>query len=447
MKKRRVIAMTPGRTHCENRLWTRAVKRGLALLCLGAAVVAPALTFGQVADKAKSKQPAFSVSDGVVRIGVLTDMSAIYKDLAGPGSVLAARMAIEDFGGSVGGSPIELLEGDTRNEPEEAGRIARDWLGAGKVDMVIDVPNSAAALAVVKAAKAANKIAMISSGGSARLTNEDCSDITVHWAYDTFALANVAAKAIVKRGGNTWFFVTADYAFGQSLEKDAMDVVKANGGTTLGAVRHPFPSSNFASLKVQAAALLQGQASNAKVIALASAGTDATNAIKQARQFGITPKQTLAALLLFDTDIHTLGLQDAQNLFLASGFYWDLNERTRAWSRRFFERHKRMPTMAQAGVYSAVAHYLKSVAAARTDATKEVMEKIKALPVNDFFATNGKVRADGRMVHDMYLLQVKKPAESKYPWDYMHIREVVRGDEAFAPLSASKCSLITGAAK
>jgi branched-chain amino acid transport system substrate-binding protein len=447
MKKRRVIAMTRGRTHYENRLWIRAVKRGLALACLGAAVFAPALTIGQTADKVKSNQPAFRISDGVVKIGVLTDMSAIYKDLAGPGSVLAARMAIEDFGGSVGGSPIELLEGDTRNDAEQAGRIAREWLEGGKVDMVVDVPNSAAALAVVKAAKASNKIAMISSAGSTRLTNEDCSEVSVLWTFDTFALANVAAKAIVKRGGNSWYFVTTDYAFGHSLEKDAMDVVKANGGTTLGAMRHPFPSSGFASLKVQAAGLLQGQASNAKVIALASAGADATNAIKQARQFGITPKQTLAALLLFDTDIHTLGLQDAQNLFLASGFYWDRNDQTRAWSRRFFERHKRMPTMGQAGVYSAVAHYLKSVDASRTDATREVMAKIKSSPVNDFFAANGRVRADGRMVHDMFLLQVKRPAESNYPWDYMHIREVVRGEEAFAPLLASKCALLPAASK
>jgi branched-chain amino acid transport system substrate-binding protein len=437
-------------THCvggANQFWTKALKRALAVVSLTAAVFAPALPIAHAAETDKSKQPAYRISDGVVKIGVITDMSSLYKDLAGAGSVLAARMAIEDFGGNVAGSPIELVDADTRNEAEQAGRIARDWFEGGKVDMVIDVPNTAAALEVIKAAKASNKIAIISAGGSARITNEDCTEISVHWTYDTSALANVAAKAIVKRGGDTWYFVTADYAFGHSLEKDATEVIKANGGAVLGTVRHPFPSSVYASLKVQAAGLLQAQASNAKVIALASAGTDATNAIKQARQFGITPKQTLAALLLFDTDVHTLGLQDAQDLFLASGFYWDLNDDTRKWSRRFFERHKRMPTMAQAGVYSAVTHYLKSVAAARTDATKDVMEKIKSLPVNDFFAKNGSVRADGRMVHDMYLLQVKKPGESKYPWDYMHVRAVVPGDQAFTPLSASKCSLVSGPAK
>ena len=431
----------------SNPLGKRAMKLPLAVVSLTAAVFATALPSAHAADTAKPSQSAYRISDGAVKIGVITDMSSIYKELAGTGSVLAARMAIEDFGGNIAGSPIELVDADHHNEADQAGRIARDWLVGGKVDMVIDVPNSAAALEVIKAAKASNKIAIISSAGSTRITNEDCTEVSVHWTFDTVALANVAAKAIVKRGGNTWYFLTADYVFGNSLEKDAIDVVKANGGTVLGAVRHPFPSSNFASLKVQAAGLLKAQESNAKVIALASAGTDATNAIKQARQFGITPKQTLAALLLFDTDVDALGLEDAQDLFLASGFYWDLNDGTRKWSRRFFERHKGMPTMAQAGVYSAVTHYLRSVAAARTDATRDVMAKIKSLPVNDFFALNGKVRADGRMVHDMYLLQVKKPGESKYPWDYMHVREVVPGDQAFMPLSASKCPLVSSATK
>ena len=421
--------------------------RALGAALLMAFANAWALPHAHAADSAKPGQPAYRISNGVIRVGVITDMSAVYKDLSGVGSVLAARMAIEDFGGSIAGFPIELLDADHHNEADQAGRIARDWLERGKVDMVVDVPNSAAALEVIKAAKASGKIAIISTGGSARITNEDCTEFSVHWTYDTFALANVAAKAILKRGGSTWHFLTADYAFGHTLEKDAIDVVGSNGGSVLGVARHPFPSNNFASLKVLAAGLLQGQGSNARVIALASAGTDATNAIKQARQFGIAPKQTLAALLLFDTDVNTLGLEDAQGLFLASGFYWDLNDETRKWSRRFHERHKRMPTMAQAGVYSAVTHYLRSVAAARTDAAVSVMARIKSLPVHDFFANNGRVRADGRMIHDMYLLQVKKPDESKYPWDYMHVREVIAGDQAFMPLSASKCPLVSRASR
>jgi len=240
----------------------------------------------------------------------------------------------------------------------------------------------------------------------------------------------------VKQGGDSWFFLTADYAFGHSLEKDAMDVVKADGGKVLGTVRHPFPGSDFSSF------LLKAQSSGAKIIALSNAGSDTTNAIKQARQFGITPKQSLAALLMFDTDIHSLGLRDAQGLYLTTGFYWDLNDETRKWSRRFFEKHKRMPTMAQAGNYSSVTHYLKAVQAAGTDDTATVMKKMKATPVNDFFAKNGKIRDDGRMIHDMYLVQVKKPEESKYPWDYFHVKQVVPGEQAFGTVAESKCPLL-----
>jgi branched-chain amino acid transport system substrate-binding protein len=385
---------------------------------------------------------ATKISDGVVKIGVITDLSSIYKDLAGRGSEVAVRMAIEDFGGKVLGIPIDVITRDHENKPETAGNVARELIERQKVDMVIDVPNSAAALEVVKVANALKKIAVISAAGSARLTNEDCTDTTVHWTFDTVALATVTGKAIIKRGGNSWYFITADYAFGHSLEKDAMHVVTSSGGAVLGTTRHPFPSNTFASLKAQAAGLLQAQASNAKVIALASAGTDATNAIKQARRFGISPKQTLAALLVFDTDVTALGLEDAQDLYLTTGFYWDLDEATRAWSKRFFARHKSMPTMAQAGNYSAVTHYLKAIAAAGTDEASAVMAKMRSNPVQDFFAKNGVLRLDGRMVHDMYLVQVKKPNESKYPGDYMHVREIVPGAEAFRPLAQSQCSFV-----
>lgn len=397
-----------------------------------------ALGAQQVVAQSKKAAPTAGarISDGVVRVGMITDMTAIYSDLSGPGSVIAARMAIKDFGGTVLGKPIEFQVADHQNKPELAASIAREWLEKGKFDVIIDVPNSAAVLAIVRLAKEYNKISIISTGATARITNEDCTDTNVHWTYDTVALANVTAKALVKQGGDSWFFITADYAFGHSLEHDAIEVVKANGGKVLGAVRHPFPGSDFSSF------LLRAQSSGAKIIALANAGSDTTNAIKQAREFGITPKQSIAALLMFDTDVNSLGLRDAQGLYLTTGFYWDLNDETRKWSRRFFEQHKRMPTMVQAGNYSALTHYLKAVQAAGTDETAAVMKKMKEMPVHDFFAKNGKVRVDGRMVHDMYLLQVKKPEESKYPWDYYHVRQVIPGDQAFRPLAESKCPLV-----
>lgn len=401
-----------------------------ALLGLTAATV--------TAQDARKAAPAATgkISDGVVKIGMITDMSAIFSDLAGPGSALAARMAIEDFGGKVLGVPIQFEVADHQNKADIAASTAREWLEKGKFDVIVDVPNSAAVLAIVKLAKEFNRISLISTGATARITNEDCTDTNVHWTYDTVALSNVTGKAVVKQGGDSWFILTADYAFGHSLEKDAMTVVNATGGKVLGTIRHPFPGSDFSSF------LLKAQASNAKVIALANAGSDTTNAIKQARQFGITPKQSLAALLMFDTDVHSLGLRDAQGLYLTTGFYWDLNDETRKWSKRFFEKHKRMPTMVQAGNYSAITHYLKAIQAAGTDDTAAVMKKMKETPVNDFFAKNGKIRADGRMVHDMYLVQVKKPEESKYPWDYYHVRQVVPGEQAFTPAAESKCPLM-----
>ncbi len=376
------------------------------------------------------------VSDGVIRIGVLNDMSGTYSDLAGPGSVVAAKMAVEDFGGKVLGKPIEILSADHLNKPDVAANKAREWYDKDKVDAIVDLPTSSCALAVLEVAKQKNKITIVSTGASTRITNKNCSPTNVHWTYDTYALAVGTAKAIVAEGGDTWFFLTADYAFGHSLEKDTAEVVKASGGKVVGAVRHPFPSADFSSF------LMQAQASKAKIIGLANAGADTTNAIKQAREFGITPNQTLAGLLVFLTDVHSLGLETAQGMQLTTGFYWDYNDETRAWSKRFNERHGRMPTMVQAGVYSSLMHYFKAVEKAGTDEATAVMAAMKSIPVNDMFAKNGWIRDDGRMVHDMYLVQVKSPSESKGEWDYYKVLRVIPGEEAFMPLEKSTCPLV-----
>ncbi len=377
------------------------------------------------------------VSDGVVKIGVLTDLSGLYSDVAGQGTVVATQMAIDDFiAKEKPAFKIEMVSADHQNKGDISANKAREWIERDKVDAVTELVTTSAALAVMKIAKEKNRIALVSGAASARITNEDCNDVTVHWTYDTYAVANGTAKAVVKQGGKKWFFLTADYAFGHSLEKDAGDVVKANGGEVVGAVRHPFPGSDFSSF------LLKAQSSGAQIIGLANAGGDTINSIKQAAEFGITEKQSLAGLLMFITDVHSLGLKATQNMYLTEGFYWDLNDDTRAWSKRFFEKHKRMPTMVQAGQYSSILHYLKAVKAVNSDDTQKVMAQMKKTPVNDFFAKNGTIRDDGRMVHDMYLLQVKKPAESKTPWDYYHVRALIPAAEAFQPLSASKCALV-----
>ena len=377
------------------------------------------------------------VSDNVVRIGVLTDMSGAYSDLAGTGSVLATQMAVDDFKAkNKVAFGIEVVSADHQNKGDISSNKAREWFDRDKVDVVTDLVTTSTALAVMKVAKEKNKIALVSGAASTRITNEDCNDVTVHWTYDTYAVANGTAKAVVKQGGKSWYFLTADYAFGHSLEKDATDVVNANGGKVLGAVRHPFPGSDFSSF------LLKAQSSGAQVIGLANAGTDTTNSIKQAAEFGITPKQSLAGLLMFITDIHSLGLATTQTMYLTEAFYWDRNDETRAWSKRFFDKQRKMPTMVQAGLYSATLHYLNAVNAAKSDDTQKVMAAMKKAPVNDFFAKNGVIREDGRMVHDMYLMQVKKPDESKYPWDYYNVRQTIPAADAFQPLSASKCSLV-----
>ena len=402
-------------------------KLALALMLIPAANIAAAQT----------SPGTMKLSDNTVKIGVLTDMSGVYSDLGGQGAVTAVQMAIDDYKAQYKPKfKIEMVYADHQNKADVGSNKVREWYDTEGVDMVTDVLNSGVALAVAKVTQEKKRIVMFVGSASTRLTDQDCTPNTVHYAYDTYSLANVAGKAIVKNGGDTWFFLTADYAFGQSLEKDTADVVKANGGKVLGSVRHPLNASDFSSY------LLQAQASKAKIIGLANAGGDTINAIKAASEFGITKNQQLAGLLMFITDIHALGLQTTQGMLLTAGFYWDRDEDTRKFSKRYFEKTKRNPTMVQAGDYSAVTTYLKAVQAAGTDDAEAVMAKMKAMPINDFFAKNGKIRVDGRMIHDMYLMQVKKPSESKYPWDYYDIKSVVPGDEAFQPLSVSKCPLV-----
>jgi branched-chain amino acid transport system substrate-binding protein len=327
---------------------------------------------------------------------------------------------------------------DHQNKPDIGANIANKWIDVENVDMIIDLPTTSVCLAVQEICKNKNRIDIISTGASVILTNENCSPTGFHWTYDNYALAHGTGLAMVKDGGDTWFFLTADYAFGHDLEKSTAEAVTNAGGKVIGSVRHPFPNNDFSSF------LLQAQASKAKVIGLANAGGDTINAIKQAAEFGITQSgQRLAGLLVFISDVHSLGLKSAQGLVVTTGFYWDFNDETRAWSKRWSQRmNGRMPTMSQAGCYSGAMHYLKAVQAAGTDEAKAVAQKMRELPVNDFFAKNGKVREDGRMVHDMYLVQVKKPEESRYPWDYYKILSTIPGDEAYKPLADTKCSYL-----
>ncbi|MCB1994598.1 MAG: ABC transporter substrate-binding protein [Rhodoferax sp.] len=378
-----------------------------------------------------------AVSGGVVKIGVLTDLSGTYADLAGSGAVLATQMAIDDFIAKEKPSfKVEMLTADHQNKADIASNKAREWFEREGVDTATELVTTSVALGVMKVAKEKNRIALISGAASTPITNEQCNDVSVHYTYDTYALANGTAKAVTQQGGKKWFFLTADYAFGQALEKDSSAVIKANGGQVVGSVRHPFPGSDFSSF------LLQAQASGAQIIGLANAGADTTNAIKQAAEFGVTPTQSLAGLLMFITDVHALGLKPTQSMYLTTGFYWDRNDETRAWSKRFFEKQKKMPTMVQAGQYSSVYHYLSAVKAGDSDDAATVMANMKKLPINDFFAKNGSIRDDGRMVHDMYLVQVKKPADSKYAWDYYSVKATIPAADAFQPLSQSRCPLV-----
>ncbi len=398
---------------------------------LMAGAVAAALATGMTVANAQQGK----LSDDVVRIGVLTDMSGLYADFGGPGAVLAAKMAVEDFGGKMFGKEIQVVSADHQNKPDVAKNLTQQWFDRDKVDMTVENLNSGVALAVTALGKEKNKITIVTGAASSRLTNDACQPGTsIHWVYDTISLANVVGKAVVKAGGDSWFFLTADYAFGHSLEKDTGDVVKANGGTVSGAVRHPLAATDFSSF------LLQAQASKAKVVGLANAGGDTVNSVKAAAEFGITKNQNLAALLMLITDVHALGLKTAQGLYLSEGWYWDMNDENRAFAKRFEARNNgKKPNMNQVGVYSSTAHYLKAVQAAGTDDTAAVMKKMQDTPINDVFAKNGTLRPDGRMVHDMHLFLVKKPSESKGPWDYYSLKGTIKGEEAFQSLANSKC--------
>ena len=377
------------------------------------------------------------ISDDVVKIGVLTDMSGQFSHESGEGAVTAVRMAIEDFGGKVLGKPIELVVADHQNKPDIAGTLARKWFDVEKVDMIANLINSSIALSVSQLAKEKDRIAIINGSGSSRLTNDACTPNSVHYAYDTYALARGTGSAMLKAGEKSWYFLTADYAFGHALEADTSAVVKSLGGEVVGSTRYPpetFDQSSF---------LLKAQASKAKVVALAGSGTVLVNAVKSAQEFGIRKGgQELAGLLVWITDIKSMGLELAQGLVLTNAFYWDRDDDTRAWSKRFYDKMKRMPHMGDAGDYSSTMHYLAAVKAAGTDDAKTVMAKMRELPINDFFARNGRIREDGRMVHDMYVYEVKKPSESKGEWDYYKLREVIPGEEAFRPLKDSTCPLV-----
>ena len=379
------------------------------------------------------------ITDGVIKIGVMNDQSGLYADITGPGSVWAARKAVEDFGAAAKGMKVEILVGDHQNKPDIGSNIARQWIDVDKVDAIADVPTSSVGLAVNQIIKEKNKVYLNSGSATSDLTNKACSPNTVHWAYDTVMLSNGTGKAMVKTGGDTWFFLTADYAFGHALERDTEAVVLKNGGKVLGKVRHPLATQDFSSF------LLQAQASKAKVIGLANAGGDTINSIKQAAEFGITKGgQSLAGLLVFISDVHALGLQTAQGLVLTESFYWDLNDGTRAWSKEFAAGNKgRMPSMVQAGVYSSVIHYLKAVEALKSDADGvKVVNKMKEMPTDDKLFGKGTIRVDGRKLHDAFLFEVKKPAESKGPWDYYKLRATLPAAEAFRPLSQSECPLV-----
>lgn len=386
---------------------------------------------------ATGAQAADKVSDDVVKVGVLTDMTGYYSDLAGPGSVLAAQMAIEDFGGKVLGKKIELVSADHQSKADIASNTARKWFDEEKVDVIADLVSSSTALAVMPVAAEKKRITLLSGPATTAITGEKCTAYNVHYTYNNWSLANGTGTQVVKQGGDTWFFVTADYAFGKSLEADTSAVVTAAGGKVLGSARHPSPgTTDFSSY------LLQAQASGAKIIGMANAGGDTVNTIKQAKEFGVTPKQSLAGLLVFITEVNALGLDLTKGMYLTTAFYWDRDDASRKWSKRFFERHKKMPTMVHAGVYSAVTHYLAAVKAAGTDDSDAVIAKMKATPVNDFFATNGRIGPDGLHRHDMFLARVKSPEESKYPWDYYTIAKTIPAAEAFPTVEMQKCPLV-----
>ncbi|WGD49055.1 ABC transporter substrate-binding protein [Bradyrhizobium sp. CB1650] len=382
-----------------------------------------------------------SAQDKTVKIGALSDQSGLYADLGGPGSTLAAQMAVEDSGLAAKGWKIDIVSGDHQNKPDIGTAIARQWFDVDKVDVIVDVPNSGVALAVNNVVKEKNGVYINSGAATSDLTNAQCSPNTVHWTYDTYMLAHTTGQALVKAGGDTWFFLTADYAFGAALERDTTSVITANGGKVVGGVKHPLNTPDFSSF------LLQAQASKAKIIGLANAGGDTTNSIKQAAEFGIVKGgQKLAALLLFLTDVKAIGLETAQGLNFTETFYWDMNDQTRAFSKRFAERMKNNapPTMVQAGVYAGLRHYFKALEAigGNPHDGAKVVEKMKSMPTEDDLFGKGEIQPNGRTIHNAYLFEVKKPSESKGPWDFYKLVGTVPGDQAFTPLSESKCSLL-----
>ncbi len=381
------------------------------------------------------------ISNGTVKIGVLTDMSGPYADNVGAGSVLAAQMAVEDFGGKVAGMPVEVVSADHQNKADIGLALARKWYDTEGVDVITEVVSSGVALAVQQLSRDKNKVFLATGPGTPELTGKSCSPNGVHWAYDNYALATVATAPLVQQGLKSWYFITADYSFGHALESEAARVVQANGGNVLGSSRHPLNSSDFSSY------LLQAQASKAQVIGLANAGSDMMNALKQANEFGLTSGgQSIAALLVNLPDIHALGLASAKGLIFSDSFYWDANDKTREWSKRFMARFNgKAPGSLQAAVYGAVTHYLKAVEATKSDAGSVVVPEMKKLPINDFYTANASIREDGRVIRDMYLLQVKDPKDSKYPWDYYKILQTVPGDKAFRPLAEGNCPLVNAA--
>jgi branched-chain amino acid transport system substrate-binding protein len=375
------------------------------------------------------------ISGDVIRIGIITDMSGLYSDIDGAAGVEAIRMAVADLGGAVAGKKIEVVYADHQNKPDVAAAKAREWFDTQGLDMLIGGTNSGTSLAMAKVAAEKKKLFISVGAATSALTNEQCNAYTVHWAYDTVALAKGTGNAVVKAGGKTWYFLTADYAFGAQLQNDTSTVVKAAGGTIVGAVKHPLSASDFSSF------LLQAQSSKAEILGLANAGGDTINTIKAANEFGITKTMKLAGLLVFINDIHSLGLKTTQGLYLTDSWYWNRDAETRAWSRKFFEKIKRMPSSIQAGDYSAALNYLNAVKATGSDDADKVLEQLKKTKVNDIFAKGGFVRGDGRMVHDMYLMQVKSPDKSTEPWDYYNVVQTFKGEEAWTTKAESKCAL------
>lgn len=378
------------------------------------------------------------ISDGTVKIGVLGDMSGVFSDLSGSGSVVAAQMAVDDFVAANKPSfKIELISADHQNKPDVGSNIARQWYDTAAVDMITDVINSGVALAVAQVSEQKDRIMMTTGAGSTRLTNEQCSPNTVSYTWDTYAYSNAHARIVKTLGLNTWYFVAVDYVLGKSLVEGTSEALARSGGKVLGVVNHPINASDFSSF------MLQAQASHAKAIGIANAGTDLHNAIKTANDFGITKDQTLVPLVGTITDVHALGPQVTQGMVMVEPFYWNSNEKTRAWSQRFLAKHGKMPNFVHAGTYSAVSTYLAAAQAGGTDAPGEVMKRMKSMTINDIYTQNGRIREDGRMVYDIFLVQVKKPADIKEPWDYFDVKQTVPGDEAFQPLSTSKCRLVS----